>query len=37
MRQNAKENTLFPANAGQWHGFRPGWLAFSAGGALFVP
>ena len=28
MRQNAKENTLFPAKAGQWHGFRPGWLAF---------
>jgi len=26
MRQNAKENTLFPAKAGQWHGFRPGWL-----------
>lgn len=37
MRQNAKENTLFPAKAGQWHGFRHGWLAFSAGGALFVP
>jgi len=34
MRQNAKENTLFPAKAGQWHGFRPGWLAFPAGGPL---